>query len=211
MLAQSCLTLCNPMDWEILEWVVISSSRGSFWRRDQTCVSYISYTAGGFSACWAISREIHPVPMFSLLQHWKKKFASFKWNDMSNMTDLWGINIQFQKCGYLSSRPQCDSQHCTQPVEAVPSQGTDGGRAGAENLTYDFWLGYRLTRKCESKIILCLMTQFASLENDCIILQNLSTQCWGKQVRYSLSDFSLFEKKSLTFDSSIPILQGISS
>ena len=72
LLAQSCLTLCNPMDWEILEWVVISSSRGSFWCRDQTCVSYISYTAGGFSACWAISREIHPVPMFSLLQHWKK-------------------------------------------------------------------------------------------------------------------------------------------
>ena len=137
---------------------------------------------------------IHPVPMFSLLQHWKKKFASFKWNDMSNMTDLWGINIQFQKCGYLSSCPQCDSQHCTQPVESVPSQGTDGGRAGAENLMYDFWLGYRLTRKCESKIILCLMTQFASLENDCIILQNLSTRCWGKQVRYSLSDFSLFEK-----------------
>ena len=130
LLAQSCLTLCNPMDWEILEWVVISSSRGSFWCRDQTCVSYISY----------------------------------------------------------------NSQHCTQPGDAVPSQGTDGGRAGAENLTYDFWLGYRLTRKCESKIILCLMTQFASLENDYIILQNLSTQCWGKQVRYSLSDFSLFEK-----------------
>ena len=50
--AQSCLTLCNPMDYSlpgssvheisqarILEWVAISYSRGP---RDQTCISYIS-------------------------------------------------------------------------------------------------------------------------------------------------------------------------
>ena len=51
--AQSCLTLCNPMDcsppgssvhgifqaW-ILEWVAISFSRGSSWPRDQTLVSH---------------------------------------------------------------------------------------------------------------------------------------------------------------------------
>ena len=49
---QSCLTLCDPMDRSllgssahrifqarILEWVAISSSRGSSWPRDQTCVS----------------------------------------------------------------------------------------------------------------------------------------------------------------------------
>ena len=53
--AQSCLTLCDPMDCSppgssvhgtlqarILEWVVISSSRGSSQPRDQTYVSYIS-------------------------------------------------------------------------------------------------------------------------------------------------------------------------
>ena len=51
-LPQSCLTLCNPMDWSlpgscvhrilqarILEWVVISSTRGSSAPRDQTQVS----------------------------------------------------------------------------------------------------------------------------------------------------------------------------
>ena len=52
---QSCLTLCDPMDhrlpgssvhgtlqaW-ILEWVVMSSSRGSSWPRDWTSISYIS-------------------------------------------------------------------------------------------------------------------------------------------------------------------------
>ena len=53
--AQSCLSLCDPMDCNppgspdhgilqarILEWVTISSSRGSFQPRDQTRVSYTS-------------------------------------------------------------------------------------------------------------------------------------------------------------------------
>ena len=52
--AQSSLTLCNPLDYSlpgsfvhglfqagILEWVAISSSSGSSWPRDQTCVSCI--------------------------------------------------------------------------------------------------------------------------------------------------------------------------
>ena len=55
LIAQSCLTLGNPMDCgppgssvheilqaRILEWVTISFSRGSFWPRDQTQVSYIA-------------------------------------------------------------------------------------------------------------------------------------------------------------------------
>ena len=56
-LLQSCLTLCNPMDCSlpgssvhgisqarILEWVAMSSSRGSSQPRNQTCVSYVSCT-----------------------------------------------------------------------------------------------------------------------------------------------------------------------
>ena len=52
--AQSCLTLCNPMDCSlpsssvhgifqaiVLEWIAISFSRGSSWTRDQTWVSRI--------------------------------------------------------------------------------------------------------------------------------------------------------------------------
>ena len=59
--AQSCLTLCDPMDCilpgssahgilqaRILEWVAISSSRGSSQPRDRTCVSCASCPAGGF-------------------------------------------------------------------------------------------------------------------------------------------------------------------
>ena len=56
--AQSCLTLCNPMDYavhgilqaRILEWVASPFSRGSFQLRDGTQVSHI---AGGFFTRWA--------------------------------------------------------------------------------------------------------------------------------------------------------------
>jgi len=61
---QSCLTLCNPMDCSlrgssihdilqarILEWIAISSSRGSSQPRDRTHVSCISCIAGRFFTC----------------------------------------------------------------------------------------------------------------------------------------------------------------
>ena len=54
---QLCLTLCDPADCSLpgssvhgilqartLEWVAISFSRGSFWPRDRTHVSYVSCT-----------------------------------------------------------------------------------------------------------------------------------------------------------------------
>ena len=56
---QSCLTLCDPVDYSppgssvhgifqarILEWVSMSSSRGSSRPRDQAHISCVSYTAG---------------------------------------------------------------------------------------------------------------------------------------------------------------------
>ena len=56
--AQSCLTLCDPMDYtvrgilqaRILEWVAFPFSRGSSLPRDRTQVSHI---AGGFLTVWA--------------------------------------------------------------------------------------------------------------------------------------------------------------
>ena len=60
---QLCPTLCNPMDCSlpdssvhgifqarVLEWIAISSSRGSSQPRDQTQVSHI---AGRFFTIWA--------------------------------------------------------------------------------------------------------------------------------------------------------------
>ena len=59
LVAQSCLTLCNPMDCSppgssvhgisqarILEWVAMFFSRTSFWARDWTHISCILCTAG---------------------------------------------------------------------------------------------------------------------------------------------------------------------
>ena len=64
---QLCLTLCDPMDCSppgssvhgisqarILEWVVISSSRGSDGPRAQTCISCIT---GGFFTTQAINEQ----------------------------------------------------------------------------------------------------------------------------------------------------------
>ena len=61
--AQSCLTLCDPMDYtvhgilqaRILEWVASPFSRGSSQPRDWT---QLSRTAGGFFTSWAM-REAH--------------------------------------------------------------------------------------------------------------------------------------------------------
>ena len=61
-LVQSCLTLCDPMDYtvhgilhaRILEWVVFPFSRGSSQPRDQT---QVSCTAGRFFNSWA-TREV---------------------------------------------------------------------------------------------------------------------------------------------------------
>ena len=72
---QLYLTLCDPMDCStpgssihgivyarILEWVAISSSRGSSLSSDWTCISNISFLAGRFFACWA-TRE---APMYDI-------------------------------------------------------------------------------------------------------------------------------------------------
>ena len=69
LIAQSCLTLCDPVDYSlpsssvhgilqawILEWVAIPFSRGSFQPRDQTRVSCI---AGWFSTIWATREALN--------------------------------------------------------------------------------------------------------------------------------------------------------
>ena len=61
MHAQLCLTLCHPTNYSplgssvhrivqarILEWVAISSSRGSSQSRDRTLIHYVSCIAGRF-------------------------------------------------------------------------------------------------------------------------------------------------------------------
>ena len=64
--AQSCLTFCDLMDCSppgsfvcgiilagILEWVAISSSRGSSWSGDRTCISHSFYVGKQIFHLWA--------------------------------------------------------------------------------------------------------------------------------------------------------------
>ena len=70
LVAQSCPTLCDPMNCSppafsvheilqarILEWVAIPFSRGSYWPRDQT---WVSCTAGKFLTIWAVLDPFMP-------------------------------------------------------------------------------------------------------------------------------------------------------
>ena len=77
-LLQLCLTLCDPMDYSppgssvlgilqarILEWVTISSSRGSAQPRDQTRISYVCCIGGRFfitSATWKAQNQFQRPP-----------------------------------------------------------------------------------------------------------------------------------------------------
>ena len=69
LVTQSYPTLCNPIDCSlpgspchgifqarILEWVAISSSKGSSWYRDWTCVSGVSCIAGRFFSTEALGK-----------------------------------------------------------------------------------------------------------------------------------------------------------
>ena len=75
-LLQFCLTLCNLIDCQlagscargilqasILEWVVMSSSRGSYWHKDQT---QVPWSAGGFFTVWA-PRDLCTISSVQLL------------------------------------------------------------------------------------------------------------------------------------------------
>ena len=69
---QSCLTLCDPMDYtvhgilqaRILEWVAFSFYRGSSQLRDWTQVSHI---AGEFFTSWATREDCVIMYVYSIL------------------------------------------------------------------------------------------------------------------------------------------------
>ena len=85
LVAQSCLTLCDPMGCSpsgssvhgisqarILEWIAISFSRGSFWPKDQILVSCLG---GRFFTIWATGEVLY-TPLFLTLSHYLQSFWS---------------------------------------------------------------------------------------------------------------------------------------
>ena len=121
--AQSCLTLCNPMNCSlpgssvhgflqanILEWVAVAFSRGSSQPKNQTHFSCISCIAGGFFTKWATweTQNYHIDPTIPLLGVYLRKTKSLIWKDTCSsmsITALLTANIRKQpKCPSTNER-----------------------------------------------------------------------------------------------------------
>ena len=89
--AQSCPTLCDPLDYSppgssshgisqarILEWVAIPFSRGSSQPRDRICISFL---AGGFFTT-------EPPGIFTIITYFYSKVAKY-------MSDIFNICIPY--------------------------------------------------------------------------------------------------------------------
>ena len=100
--AQSCPTLCDPMDCSlpsssvhgifqaiVLEWIAISFSKGSFQPRDQT---WVSCTAGRLFTVWATRREgIHVYVWLSTIPLHIYKRIFFIHSFVSGHTDFFHV------------------------------------------------------------------------------------------------------------------------
>ena len=94
LVAQSCPTPCNPMDYSppgfsvhgisqarILEWVTMPSSKGSSWPRVRTHVSCVFCTAGRFFTHWVIGEApINYALIYALIN-------AYMWNLKKNSID----------------------------------------------------------------------------------------------------------------------------
>ena len=114
----SVATFCDPVDCSppgspvhgilqggILQWVVLSSSRGSSWPRDRTHISYVSCIAGGFFTCWAIQED--GVGYIQILGHciqgtWaSSELGSSKGGRGAVISELsWELKLRFVKISW---------------------------------------------------------------------------------------------------------------
>ena len=126
LLAKSCPTLWNPMDCSlpgssvhgisqarVLEWVVISFSRGSSQPRDQTWVSCI---AGGFFTDWATGKCL--IDLCHYASSWRTTFLQSKYQYviryfcLSKCSPWWVLLVTTCHhtkilCGYWLSSSHC--------------------------------------------------------------------------------------------------------
>ena len=107
-LLQSCLILCNPMDCsppgssvhgilqaKILDWVAISSSWGSSWPRDLTCVSYSSWIADRFFTTEPLRK---PWTSSSVSMVDPKELKEEKWCHLGCSDGPWEISDHWELC-----------------------------------------------------------------------------------------------------------------
>ena len=123
VVAQLCLTLCDPMDCSllgssvygisqarILEWVFIHFSRGSFRSRDQT---QVSCSAGGFFIVWATKKakwvtKGQIVYDLTLM----KSFSSVQFSCSVMSDSLWSHGLQYARLPCPSPTPGACSNSC---------------------------------------------------------------------------------------------------
>ena len=127
MHAQSCLTLCDPMDCSppgssvygnfqarILEQVALSSFKGSSWARDQTSVSYVSCIGG-----WIFYHQHHLVllpPKLAKVKHLSlsvthsvtsAQATHCQWPDLYWWSHWVGISHSPLVCQFCYGTPRC--------------------------------------------------------------------------------------------------------
>ena len=152
LVAQSCLTLCNPtpcsssgssvdgiLQVRILEWVAISFPRGSSWPRDRTHVSCIS---GRFFTIWATRKVPHSYTKNVFMVHLKSKicFTVFffdKYGREERMS-TWHYSIwdphYLSTCGYARVSTPLLFEQFRMSVTGTPVRPMSSitGRKGAE-------------------------------------------------------------------------------
>ena len=114
--AQLCPTLCNPMDCSLLGSTVhgilqarirvgISSSRGSFWPRDQTCVSCIGRQILSYWGTWEV--------LFRMYFYLKKKihYLSEIEIELSDLYYIWRPYPCHPESQGTKGRSQQDTPH----------------------------------------------------------------------------------------------------
>ena len=139
--AQSCLTLCDPMDCSlpgssvhgifqarILEWVAISFSRGSSWPRDRTQVSRI---VGRRFTIWA-TREAQ---VKSLSRVWLFETPR---TAVHQALHPWDFPGKGTGVGYHSPKPPVDWGMCGGPALLVPR----GSRARIPDLPLSSFIAF---------------------------------------------------------------------
>jgi len=114
--SQLCLTLHNSMDCsppgspvhgifqaKLLEWVAISSSRGSSLLRDRTRASCVSWIAGGFfincttdTCCMYMLYIQHGGVLVSIGHLPIRELSQWLWNSPVLHTLLWGLRINWE-------------------------------------------------------------------------------------------------------------------
>ena len=110
--AQSCLTLCNPMDYtvhgvlqaRILEWVAIPFSRGSSQSRDRTQLSCIAgefFTSWATREVWLSTKELMLLNCGAGEDSWE--FLGQKWDQTSQYWRKSTLNIHWKDWCWSSS------------------------------------------------------------------------------------------------------------